>query len=57
MMDYIHFFFNDKILQYHPGWPRTDYVDQVDLKHLEIHLPLLLGLKVCTTVPGSLLKQ
>lgn len=42
------------------GWPRTHHEDLVDLKLIEIPLPLL-GLKMCITIPGyfllSLLKQ
>lgn len=51
------FCFWNRVSLYSLGWPRTHYVDQVDLELTKFCLPIFAspvqGLKICTTTPNS----
>jgi hypothetical protein len=51
------FVFRDRVSLCSPGCPRTHFVDQtgLELRNLPASASQVLGLKVCTTMPGSFL--
>jgi hypothetical protein len=53
---FIHFcFFQDRVSLYSPGCPGAHFVDQagLELKNLPASASRVLGLKACSTTPGS----
>jgi hypothetical protein len=51
---YVFFVFWDRVSLYSPGCPGTHFVDQagLELRNLPASASQVLGLKVCTTMPG-----
>jgi hypothetical protein len=49
--------FRDRVSLYSPGCPGTHFVDQagLELRNLPASASRMLGLKVCATMPGSIL--
>jgi hypothetical protein len=53
---FFYFFFWDQVSLYSPGCPGTHFVDQtgLELRNLPASASLVLGLKLCITMPGLL---